>query len=63
MLLNFLSNSLKFTNKDGQIIVKLEIIEHQPISSIDKRSNRDLLAKFDHAPSILDLNNYMKENQ
>ena len=29
ILLNFLSNSLKFTNKNGQITVSIKIIDYQ----------------------------------
>ena len=38
ILLNFISNSLKFTNKDGQIRVSLRILDNQPINNSPKKS-------------------------
>ena len=35
VLLNFISNSLKFTNQDGRVIVLIQLLSHQSISSME----------------------------
>ena len=39
MLLNFMSNALKFTNKDGCITVKIEILDHQIKAKLSEGSS------------------------
>ena len=38
MLLNFMSNALKFTNKDGCITVKIQIVDHQSKKTLSEDS-------------------------
>ena len=39
LLLNFLSNSLKFTNRGGKIKARIKIIDNQLITKKHKRNN------------------------
>jgi len=43
ILLNFLSNAIKFTDQDKKINVKLEILEIQNISNMKDYQKHDIL--------------------
>lgn len=50
MLLNFLSNSLKFTNKNGRITVNISILSSQII--VEQRVMKKLSQKVFHSYSL-----------
>ena len=67
MLLNFLSNALKFTNKDGCITVKVDILDHQLVneSLSDKDDIQNLLAMDEiklKNEGYKDLDDYVRKN-
>lgn len=67
MLLNFLSNALKFTNKDGCITVKVDILEDQLVneSLSDKDDIQNLLAMDEiklKNEGYKDLDDYVRKN-
>ena len=44
ILLNFLSNSLKFTNKGGNVTVAVSVLDYQLRRSIQKKDKKQMIS-------------------